>query len=94
MKKIKHPKRGNKSILAHLAPYEMPKPSGKYGYTGRQIDNICRKLSIDIATFWNAFGVNTVAVDNKGDRNYYRCDIERTLFNVTKGKEGKYHEWD
>jgi hypothetical protein len=71
----------------------MPKPSGKHGYTGKDIENICRVLDIDMEDFFRVFGVNTVAVVD-GEYNYYQCDVETTLFRLTNGKVGKDHGWD
>jgi hypothetical protein len=88
------PKRGNKSILAHLAPYEMPKPSGKYGYNVGDILLIMRDLSITPGKWVRAFGVNTVAIDDKGHYNYYPCDVHTALYKITKGKVGKDYGWD
>jgi hypothetical protein len=73
---------------------KLPKPYGKYGYTERQINNICRKLCIEIETFWKAFGRNTVTFDSMGRCNFYPCDVQTALFKLTKGKIGKNNGWD
>jgi hypothetical protein len=93
MKKIKHPKRVGISKLKHLAPYELPKPSGKYGYNVGDILLICRDLSITPSQWAKAFGVNTVAVVD-GQYQYYPCDVHTALYKITKGKVGKDYGWD
>lgn len=73
---------------------ELPKPEGKYGYTSKQIDLICKERGIKRKKFNDAFGVNTAAIDsNTGKVNYYTCDIERALY-ILGFKEGKNHTWD
>jgi len=74
--------------------YKLPKPDRPYGHSGKQIQNILRELKIVSHDFWKAFGVNTVTVEKDGTYNYYTCDIERALFDVTKGKFGVAHAWD
>lgn len=71
---------------------ELPKPADPLGYTNEEIKKICKDRDITAKAFNAAFGVNTVAVAKDGTHRYYRCDVERALFNLGKG--GKYHEWD
>jgi hypothetical protein len=77
-----------------MKKYKLPRPYGPYGYTIGQIRNICKKVGIHEQDFWNAFGVNTVAVDKSGKHNYYKCDIERALYRATSGIKGVNHAWD
>lgn len=70
----------------------LPKCKGKYGYTTKQIREICKELKIDENLFWESFGINTCAMW-RGMANYYRCDVEKALYNLGH-KLGKYHEWD
>jgi hypothetical protein len=71
---------------------KLPKSKSKYGYTKEEVEKILVKLNIDKSKFWLAFGINTCALIN-GKIRYYKCDIERTLFELGN-KLGKYYEWD
>jgi len=87
-------KKGSKAKKDVYASFKMPKPDGKHGHTSVQIYGILKELRIPRKRFWDAFGVNTVAIDEFGTYNYYTCDIERALFNATKGRIGVKHDWD
>ena len=71
----------------------LPKPSGKYGYTTNDLAEILRDKNIPIKWFWDVFGVNTAAVDDKGRTNYYVYDVEKALYKL-KDKDGKSYQWD
>lgn len=71
----------------------LPIPIHPYGYTRKQVLQICRERKIHHKKFWSAFGVNTCAVDEKLGTIYYVCDVEKTLWSLNK-KDGKYHVWD
>ena len=71
----------------------LPKPSHKYGYTKKEVLDICRERKIHHNTFWKAFGVNTCMLDKELGVIYYPCDVEKTLYQLGK-KDGKYHPWD
>ena len=71
----------------------LPKPKHKYGYTGIQINQICKAKNIDTYVFWETFGVNSCMLDKKLGTIYYPCDVERALYQL-KDKDGKWHEWD
>jgi hypothetical protein len=88
-----HPKRGKKAKLAHLAPYKLPKPSGKYGYNVGDILLIMRDLGITHGQWARAFGTNTITVED-GFYYYYPCDVETAVYKITKGKLGKDYGWD
>jgi hypothetical protein len=89
-----HPKRGKRAVKAVYEPFKMPKPDRKYGHSYGNIMMICKDVGISLKTFCRNFGRNTVTVDENGVYNYYTCDIERALFNATKGRIGVKHEWD
>jgi len=74
--------------------YKMPKPDRKYGHSYGNIMLICRENNITLKQFCKHFGRNTVTIDGQGVYNYYTCDIERALFNATKGRVGINHMWD
>ena len=71
---------------------KLPKCKGKYGYTQKEVHDICHKLKIDTRKFWVAFGINTCALV-KGESQYYPVDIERTLYKLGH-KLGVNHMWD
>jgi hypothetical protein len=71
----------------------LPKPEHEYGYTRKQILQICKDRKIHHKKFWSAFGVNTCAVDEKLGTIYYPCDVERALYNLGQ-KDGVNHLWD
>ncbi len=71
----------------------LPKPKHKLGYTGEEVNKICKDRKIDIDIFWEEFGVNTVGVAKDGKVRYYPQDIEKTLYNLKKS-DGVYHCWD
>lgn len=73
---------------------KMPGPDAQYGHTKEQIKKICKLFGVDEKAFWDAFGINTVAIDDSGKTNYYTCDIEKALFSATNGKWGINHVWD
>lgn len=74
--------------------FKFPKPDRKYGHSPNQVLFILKELGLDPKKWDKMFGVNTVAVDDDGVINYYTCDIEKALFNYTKGKIGIDHLWD
>jgi len=86
-------KRCSKAKLAHLAPYEMPKPSSRHGYNASDVLLICRDLSITPSQWARNFGVNTCTVVD-GFYYYYPCDVETAVYKITKGKCGKDYGWD
>jgi hypothetical protein len=86
-------KRGSKAKLAHLAPYEMPKPSSRYGYNVGDVLLIMKDLGITHKQWAKAFGVNTCTVVD-GFYYYYPCDVETAVYKITKGKCGKDYGWD
>ena len=71
----------------------LPAPKDKLGYTKAEILAICRERKVHHATFWKAFGVNTVAVGADGTSRFYPCDVERALWSLGK-KDGVFHLWD
>ena len=71
----------------------LPKPELKYGYSKKQIEQICKERNILEAKFWKAFGVNTVCDDGNGNTCYYRCDVEKALYSLGCS-DGKWHQWD
>ena len=73
--------------------YKLPEPKDSLGYTRFEILQICRDTKTSSPLFWKAFGINTVAVGDDGGSRFYKCDVERTLFNLKKDG-GKYYPWD
>lgn len=73
--------------------YKLPKPHSRLGYSKTEISRILHKLKIGSEKFWEAFGVNTVACTKKGYYRYYKCDVERALYNLGSSS-GIYHAWD
>ena len=72
----------------------MLKPSkDPLGYTSEEISKICKERKISSNKFWEAFGINTVAISKDGSYRYYRCDVEKALWTL-KHKDGKFHLWD
>lgn len=71
----------------------LPKPEHEYGYTKKQVLQICRERKIHHKKFWSAFGVNTCMFDKKLGVIYYPCDVERTLYKLGH-KDGVNHLWD
>ena len=71
----------------------LPEPRNKRGYTGEEIERICRKKNIDPDDFWEAFGINTCSMDENGDTIFYTCDVEKALY-LLKDIDGEFHEWD
>jgi hypothetical protein len=71
----------------------LPEPKGQYGYTKQELQQICVDRGITFKKFNSVFGVNTVAIDDNGEINYYECDVERTLYKLGH-KDGKFHMWD
>lgn len=72
----------------------MLKPSkDPLGYINSEIESICKDRNIDIDKFWEAFGVNTVAVGKDGKSRYYKCDVEKALW-ILNAKDGQFHLWD
>ena len=71
----------------------LPGCTHRLGYSGKEILKICKDRKIKLSKFWDAFGVNTVAIAEDGKPRYYQCDVERTLYQLGK-KDGKFHEWD
>ena len=71
----------------------LPKPKHKLGYPISQVKDILKKLNISWEQFANAFGVNTCALNKKGETIIYKCDLECTLYRLGN-KLGKYHLWD
>ena len=54
----------------------LPKERGKYGYTEKQLQMICRREGIKMPDFWKTFGDgHTCAVDDNGDSNFYATDV-------------------
>jgi len=72
---------------------ELPNPADPLGYTQNEILAICKKKKINQKQFDKAFGVNTCAVGKDGKHRYYRCDVEKALYNL-RAKGGKWHAWD
>jgi len=73
--------------------YKLPEPQGKMGYLSEQLDQICKDLKISKKKFNEAFGVNTVSIDEKGRTNFYSVDVERTLF-LLGFKQFTNYPWD
>jgi hypothetical protein len=71
----------------------LPIPEHEYGYTKKQVLQICRERKIHHKKFWLAFGVNTCAVDKEMGIIYYSVDVERTLYELGS-KDGRFHCWD
>ena len=71
----------------------LPKPEHPYGYTKRQVLQICRERKIHHATFWQIFGVNTCAIDKKLGVIYYPVDVKRALYELGH-EDGEYAPWD
>ena len=71
----------------------LPTPQHPYGYTKKQILQICRERKIHHATFWKAFGVNTCTVDDKLGTIYYPVDVKKALYELGH-KDGEYSAWD
>jgi hypothetical protein len=71
----------------------LPKPKHKLGYPISQVKEILKKLNISMEKFDKAFGVNTCALDKKGETIIFKCDLERTLYQL-RHKLGKFHLWD
>lgn len=71
----------------------LPEPAHEFGYTEDQIHQICKERNIFIDDFWDKFGVNTCALDEKLGRIYYPCDVQRALWNLNK-PGGKYIPFD
>lgn len=69
---------------------KLPKPAHKFGYTSKQVDEICEKAGVPREEFGEAFGINTCFHDEKLGTIYYGCDIERALWVLGKNG-GKYH---
>ena len=76
-----------------MKEYKLPKSKDKLGYSDKEIDQICKDLSIDRKVFGRALGINTVAIAKDGTSRTYQCDIERALYKL-KCSGGKYHPWD
>lgn len=72
---------------------KLPKPKNKYGYTSKELENICKKLKIDTNIFNETFGVNTVMVTKEGKTIYYVCDVLRALY-ILGHKLGRDIPWD
>jgi hypothetical protein len=72
---------------------KLPKPEHKYGYTSKQIGEICQKVGATREEFGEAFGVNTCAIDPELGTIYYPVDVERALWRLKK-PGGRYHIWD
>jgi hypothetical protein len=71
----------------------LPTPEHLYGYTKKQILQICRERKIHPKKFWSAFGVNTVALDDKLGTIYYPVDVKKALYELGH-KDGEYSDWD
>lgn len=71
----------------------LPALTHRLGYSKAEVLKICRDHKVHHATFWKAWGVNTVAIDETGQTRYYPCDIERALYQLKK-KDGVNHVWD
>lgn len=71
----------------------LPDSKDPLGYTGEEIKQICRDRKIHYKSFNKAFGVNTVVIGADNKPRYYRCDVERALYNL-KHSDGQFHCWD
>jgi hypothetical protein len=71
----------------------LPKPKGEFGYTAKELKQICKERGISFKKFDLNFGINTVAVDKNGEINYYPIDVENTLY-ALGNKDGRFHLWD
>ena len=71
----------------------LPKPKDTLGYTKEEISVICKERKIPTKKFWNAFGINTVAVAKDGSSRFYQCDVENALYKL-HCKDGIWHPWD
>ena len=71
----------------------LPKPKHRLGYDDKEIRRICKERKVTYNKFWEAFGVNTVAVAEDGKCRYYPCDVEKALFQLGK-KDGVDLPWD
>jgi len=71
----------------------LPKPEHLMGYTKRQVLQICQERKIHPKKFWSAFGVNTVAIDDKLGVIYYPVDVKKVLYELGD-KDGEYSAWD
>lgn len=71
----------------------LPKPKDPLGYTRREILEIIRDRGVHHMTFWKAFGCNTVAVGDDGEARFYRCDVERALYEL-RAPDGRPHGFD
>ena len=73
--------------------YKLKEPKDSLGYSRLEISEICLKLKIQPRKFWKAFGVNTCAVGEDGTSRFYKCDVERALYDLNEAC-GVYHPWD
>ena len=73
--------------------YELLEPENPMGYTNAEIKKICKDLKIKIKDFNMAFGINTCTMDENGKSLFYKCDIERALWILSK-PGGVHHIWD
>ena len=65
----------------------------RMGYTSKELDKIVKYYGIEKDTFNKALGINTCAIDKKGNVLTYRCDVERALYKLGI-KDGVFHTWD
>ena len=70
----------------------LPKSKSKKGYSSGEIQQICKDRHIELVDFWDAFGVNTCALEH-GEARYYQVDVERALYRL-KSTDGVPHPWD
>lgn len=73
---------------------KLPTPDAQYGHSREQVEWICQQHNIPMEKFWDEFGVNTAALDDKGQVNYYGCDIERTLARILRYRKVTIEEMD
>jgi hypothetical protein len=68
-------------------------PKDKRGYTRKELEKIRKRYNIKKKVFYDALGVNTCMLNEKGEALTYKCDVERALYNLDI-KDGKFHLWD
>lgn len=63
------------------------------GFTGIELNQLLEKYSIDIDSFYEKLGVNTVAIID-GKIVTYHCDIIKGIRCVLENREQTLEEWD
>ena len=63
------------------------------GFTGIELNQLLEKYSIDIDSFYEKLGVNTVGVID-GKFITYHCDIIKGIRCVLENREQTLDEWD